>query len=104
MQRVGIMFNPDSDASIRLFEDLAGAAGARLLDVIRMPVRGGGEVDQAFATAKSKGVEGNRSLSGWWMCGGGRHKAIKRCIRFQVSRIVRLRRLNAWRQCQVTCQ
>src|SRR5262249_23540786 len=58
MKRVGIVFVPDSEASIRLFEDLEAAAQARHLEIIKMPVRGGGEVDQAFAAAKSKGVEG----------------------------------------------
>jgi len=58
MKRVGIVFVPDSDASIRLFDDLAAAAGGRGLDVIQMPVRGGHEVDRAFETAKAEGAQG----------------------------------------------
>ena len=58
MKRIGIVFVPDSEASIRLFDDLAAAATARGLEVIRMPVRGGHEVDRAFETAKAEGVQG----------------------------------------------
>jgi putative ABC transport system substrate-binding protein len=58
MKRIGIVFNPDSDASIRLFQELDAAAQARGLIVHKMPVRGGSTVDRAFADAKAQGVEG----------------------------------------------
>ena len=57
MKRVGIVFNPDSDASFRLLEELSAAAQARGLDAVRMPVRGDHEVDKAFAAAKANGVQ-----------------------------------------------
>jgi putative ABC transport system substrate-binding protein len=58
MTKIGIVFNPDNEASILLFEELAAAASARGLDVTRMPVRGGHEVDAAFQTAKAQSVQG----------------------------------------------
>jgi putative tryptophan/tyrosine transport system substrate-binding protein len=58
MKHVGIVFNPDSEASIRLFQELETAAQTRGLIVTKMPVRGGAEVDRAFAAAKADGVEG----------------------------------------------
>lgn len=58
MRRIGIVFVPDSDASLRLFDDLAAAAHAARLEVVKMPVRGGHEVDAAFAAAKGQGVDG----------------------------------------------
>jgi putative ABC transport system substrate-binding protein len=58
MRRIGIVLNPDSAASIALFEQLVTAATARGLVVTRMPVRGRHEVDAAFAAAKGQGVEG----------------------------------------------
>jgi putative ABC transport system substrate-binding protein len=58
MTKAGLVFNPDSVASIALFEDLAAAATTRGLTVMRMPVRGRHEVDKAFETAKTQGVEG----------------------------------------------
>ena len=58
LRRVGIVFNPDSDASIRLFEELAAAAQAKSLEVVRMPVHGASEVDRTFATAKAGGAQG----------------------------------------------
>ncbi|MEA2660186.1 MAG: hypothetical protein QOF64_3006 [Candidatus Binatota bacterium] len=58
MTKIGIVFNPDSEASVVLFEDLATAAAERGLNVTRMPVRGRHEVDKAFATAKAQAVEG----------------------------------------------
>jgi putative ABC transport system substrate-binding protein len=58
MRHVGIVFNPGSEASIRLFQELEAAANDRRLMVTKMPVRGGADVDRAYAAAKSDGVEG----------------------------------------------
>ncbi|MCC6890435.1 MAG: ABC transporter substrate-binding protein [Hyphomicrobiales bacterium] len=58
LKRIGIVFVPDSEASQRLFDELAAAATGRGLEIVPMPVRGGHEVDAAFATAKAAGVEG----------------------------------------------
>lgn len=58
MTKVGIVFNPDSAASIALFKDLAAAAKERSLDVVEMPVRGRHEVDGAFEKAKQQGAQG----------------------------------------------
>ena len=58
MRHVGIVFNPDSDASVRLFQELETAARERRLTATKMPVRGGADVDRAFAAAKADGVEG----------------------------------------------
>lgn len=58
MNNIGIVLNPDSEASISLFEELAAASARRGLTVIRMPVRGGHDVDKAFETAKVQGAQG----------------------------------------------
>jgi putative ABC transport system substrate-binding protein len=58
MTEIGIVFNPDSEASILLFDDLGVAATRRGLNVTQMPVRGRHEVDKAFETAKAQSVEG----------------------------------------------
>lgn len=58
LARLGIVFVPESDASRRLFDDLAAAARERALTILEMPVRGGHEVDTAFAHAKAQGAQG----------------------------------------------
>jgi putative ABC transport system substrate-binding protein len=58
MRHVGIVFNPDSEASVQLFQELEAAAQERRLMVTKTPVRGGADVDRAFAAAKAEGVEG----------------------------------------------
>ena len=58
MSHIGIVLVPDSDASLRLFEELRGAALEQNLDVFPMPVSSGKDVDHVFELAKSIGVQG----------------------------------------------
>jgi putative tryptophan/tyrosine transport system substrate-binding protein len=58
MTHIGIVMNPASRPSMALADDLAAASGRRGFTVTMMGVRGGDEVDRAFASAKAQGVEG----------------------------------------------
>jgi putative tryptophan/tyrosine transport system substrate-binding protein len=64
MRHVGIVVNPDSPPSVALADDLAAAAGQRDLQVTRLEVRTGRDVDQAFAAAKTQGVAGVVTVTG----------------------------------------
>lgn len=64
MRRVGIVMNPDSPPSMVLADDLATAASKRSMEAIMVGVRSGQDVDNAFADAKRRGVEGLVAVTG----------------------------------------
>ncbi len=64
MTRIGIVMNPASRPSMALADDLAVASGRRGFTATMMGVRGGDEVDRAFASAKAQSVEGAVVVTG----------------------------------------
>jgi putative ABC transport system substrate-binding protein len=61
---IGIVVNPDSPPSRALADDLAAASSRRGLKVTMLEVRGGRDVDGAFAAAKQQGIEGIVTVTG----------------------------------------
>jgi putative ABC transport system substrate-binding protein len=64
MARIGIVMNPASTPSMTLADDMAVASRERGFQVTLIPVRGGNDVDRAFAAAKEQGVDGITTVAG----------------------------------------
>jgi putative tryptophan/tyrosine transport system substrate-binding protein len=64
LRHVGIVMNPDSAPSLTLADELAAAAAKAALAVTMFGVRGGHDVEPAFAAARMQGIAGMVAVTG----------------------------------------